>query len=260
MNGKVVVITGASSGIGAALALRLARDGHGVVLAARREQELKRVAAACGERALPVVADVTRRELVEGLREAALGRFGSIDVWVNNAGRGISRPVLELTDEDLDEMMAVNVKAALYGMQAILPYFEGRGRGHLVNVSSVLGRVPFVPFRSAYNAAKAALNALTANVRMDLRASHPGIHVSLVLPGVVTTDFARNARGVSTPSVLSPGTRAQTAEEVADRVAELIAHPVPEMYTNPAQEGLAEAYYRDVAAFEARGAPASGRP
>jgi NAD(P)-dependent dehydrogenase (short-subunit alcohol dehydrogenase family) len=259
MNGKVVVITGASGGIGAALALRLARDGHAVVLAARREQELKRVAAACGERALPVVADVTRRALVEGLREAALQRFGSIDVWVNNAGRGISRPALELDDEDLDEMMAVNVKAPLYGMQAIVPYFQLKGRGHVINVSSFLGRVPFVPFRSAYNAAKAALNALTANVRMDLRVSHPGILVSLVLPGVVATDFARNTRGAATPSVTSPGTRAQTAEEVADCIAELIAHPAPEVYTNPAQKRLVQAYYEDVGAFEARGAPTPTR-
>jgi len=257
---RVVVITGGSSGIGAALARRLSREGDAVVLAARRGAELARVAALCGQRALPVLTDVTVRTQVERLRDAALGKFGAVDVWVNNAGRGISKPVLALTDDDLDAMVAVNVKSALYGMQAIVPHFLERGRGHLVNVSSFLGRVPFVTFRSAYNAAKAALNALTANLRVDLGSSHPGIHVSLVMPGVVSTDFAKNALGAGTPSLLPPGTRAQTAEEVADCIASLLAHPVAEVYTNPAQQALVQAYYEDVAAFEARAALPPGPP
>ena len=249
---KTVVITGASSGIGAALARRLARNGFRVVLAARRERELRLVASACGEHAFPVVVDVTKRALVNSLRDAAIRRFGAVDVWVNNAGQGISRRVLELTDDEFDAMMSTNVKSALYGMQTIVPHFQERGRGHLINVSSFLGRVPFVTFRSAYNAAKAALNTLTANLRMDIQPTHPDIHVSLVMPGVVTTDFAKNALGDSTPSVVSPGTSAQTAEEVADSIAELIANPVPEIFTNPAQREIARAYYEDVGAFEER--------
>jgi len=89
---------------------------------------------------------------------AALAKFGHIDVWVNNAGRGISRLVSELTDEDIDEMMLVNVKSALYGMQAVLAHFGERGSGRIINVSSMLGRVPFAPIRSAYPASKHALN------------------------------------------------------------------------------------------------------
>jgi NADP-dependent 3-hydroxy acid dehydrogenase YdfG len=251
---KVIVITGASGGIGAALAQRVARDGHAVVLAARRERELKAVVATCGERAFSVVADVTQRTLVYNLRDAAIRRFGAVDVWVNNAGRGIGKKVLELTDEDLDAMVMVNVKSALYGMQAVVPHFQERGHGHLINVSSFLGRVPLVTFRSAYNAAKAALNSLTANLRMDLRATHPNIHVSLVMPGVVTTEFAKNALGTPAPSVAAPGTNAQTPEEVADCIAGVIASPVPEIYTNPAHPELARAYYQDVAAFEAKAA------
>lgn len=159
---------------------------------------------------------------------------------------------------NLDAMIAVNVKSALYGMQAIVPHFQERGRGHLVNVSSFLGRVPLVAYRSAYNAAKAALNALTANVRMDLRATHPGVHVSLVMPGLVTTEFAKNALGVATPPAIAPGTPTQTPEEVAEAIAGLIARPAPELYTNPPQGELVKAYYEDVAAFEARFA-AGGR-
>ena len=129
MTAKVIVITGASSGIGAALALQLAQRGDKVVLAARRQAELEQVASRCGAQARPVVTDVTRRADVERLREQALDAFGAVDVWVNNAGQGIGRPVLDLTDEDFDLMMAVNAKSALYGMQAIVPYFKSARRG-----------------------------------------------------------------------------------------------------------------------------------
>ena len=107
---KVIVITGASAGIGAALAELVGQRGGAPVLAARREPELRAVAARCGEHALPLVADVTQRAEVERLRDEALARFGHIDVWVNNAGRGITRHVSQLTDEDFDEIMRVNVK------------------------------------------------------------------------------------------------------------------------------------------------------
>jgi short-subunit dehydrogenase len=258
MKSRVVVITGASSGIGAALARKLAPEGARLVLAARREAELRKIAdegiTLGAEGALPVAVDVTRRDQVFELRDRALSEFGRIDVWVNNAGRGITRTVLELSDEDVDEMIAVNVKSAIYGMQAAVPYFIERGEGHLINISSFLGRVPIASFRSAYSAAKAALNSLTANLRMDLRA-HSGIHVSLIMPGVVTTDFARNVRGEVLPPInaSAPGVgpmNAQTADEVAKSIADVIRNPVAELYTNPASAEIARRYYADVAAFE----------
>ncbi len=236
---KVAVITGASGGIGAALAKHLGAQGHRLVLAARREPELQQVARPFGEKALVVVTDVRRRQEVERLRDQALGKFGVVDIWVNNAGRGISKAVLDLTDEDLDEMLAVNLKSALYGMQAIVPHFQQRGRGHLSNIASMLGRVPLVSFRSAYNAAKAGLIALTANLRMDLARDYPNIHISVVMPGIVTTEFAANALG-GTPG-WRPGSgqpEVQSAEEVAAKIADLIQHPAPELYTNPAQIDL----------------------
>ncbi|MGH7740727.1 MAG: SDR family oxidoreductase [Candidatus Eiseniibacteriota bacterium] len=177
---RVLVITGASSGIGAALARAAVARGARVALAARREARLRELAASLGSLALAIPADVTRREDVARIVAATLERFGGIDVWVNNAGRGISRPVLELTDAEFDEMMLINTKSALYGMQSVLPHFRERGRGHVINVSSMLGRVPFASQRSAYSAAKHALNALTACLRIDLAQSHPGIHVSTV--------------------------------------------------------------------------------
>src|SRR5690348_4009183 len=134
MQDKVVVITGASSGIGATLAEVVGKRGGRPVLVARREEMLQQVASRSGPHALAVVADVTRRADVERALGAAIERFGHVDVWVNNAGRGISRLVSQITDEDLDEMMLVNVKSALYGMQAVLPHFKERGRGHIINV------------------------------------------------------------------------------------------------------------------------------
>jgi len=254
---KVIVVTGASSGIGAALARELGRRGHALVLAARNEDALRAVAGEIGGRTHVVRADVTRREDVERVRDEALREFGPVDVWINNAGQGISRSVLELTDDDVDQMMAVNVKGPLYGMQAIVPHFQERGSGHLINVSSFLGRVPMAAVRSAYNAAKHALNALTANLRMDLRAGFPGIHVTTLMPGIVSTDFAANARGASPgTATVSPGgpMAAQTAEEVATIIADVVDDPRPDVYTNPAHPELARAYYADVGAFEEQAA------
>src|SRR4051794_31103876 len=117
MKDKVVVITGASAGIGAALARLVAEKGGRPVLLARREKELNEVAAGCGPQALPLVTDVTRRAEVTRAVATAVARLGQIDVWVNNAGRGITRVPSELTDADLDEMITANLKSALYGMQ-----------------------------------------------------------------------------------------------------------------------------------------------
>src|SRR5882672_11509744 len=234
---KNVVITGASGGIGAALAVQLGAAGHRVALAARREQALREVAQRAG------------RDDVDRLRDRAIAELGHVDVWVNNAGRGINKPVLELTDDELDEMMTVNVKSALYGMQAIAPHFIQRGRGQIVNISSFLSRVPFATFRSAYNAAKAALNALTANARVDLARTHPGIQVTLVMPGLVRTEFQRNALGGSPPNPAAAD--AQSAEDAVAAIVQAIEQPVAEIYTNPrAAAAIVQRYFQDVGAFE----------
>ncbi|MCA9593778.1 MAG: SDR family oxidoreductase [Myxococcales bacterium] len=240
MQDQVIVITGASAGIGAALAKLVSDKGMKPVLLARREKELTEVASRLGE-SLVVVGDVTRRADVQRTVASALDRFGRIDVWVNNAGRGISRAVSELTDEDLDEMYLVNVKSAVYGMQAVLPHFKERGRGHIINVSSMLGRVPFAPIRSAYAAAKHALNALTANLRMELRAEFPEIQVSSVHPGVVATEFGLSARHGGFDSRTLPG--AQSAEEVAAVIADTIETRRADVYTRPGAQQMVASYF-----------------
>jgi len=113
----------------------------------------------------------------------------------------------------------------------------------------VLSRVPFATFRSAYNAAKAALNALTANARVDLARSHPGVQVTLVMPGLVRTDFQRNALGGSPP--IPAASESQSVEEAVAAIVEAIAHPVAEAYTNPRQAAaIVQRYFQDVGAFE----------
>jgi len=255
---KVVVITGASDGIGAELARQLAARGASVVLAARREQRLREVAAQCGPGALAVVTDVTQRADIERLLAAAIGHLGRVDVWVNNAGRGISKKVAEITDADFDEMMLVNAKSVLYGMQAVLPHFQARGSGHIINVSSMLGRVPFATIRSAYCASKHAMNALTACLRMDLRESHPGIHVSTVSPPVVATDFGLNALGGGHDSRQLPG--AQPVSEVAAVIVELIERPQADVYTRPGARDMVVRYFAAEDMAEAEGGFAGMRP
>ncbi len=253
MEKKVAVITGASAGIGAALAMLLGSKGYQTVLAARREDKLREVAEKAGSKALVVKTDVTIRAEVMRLKDMALKECGHIDIWVNNAGRGISRSVLDLTDDEIDQVISVNLKSAIYGMQAIVPYFEETGKGHLINVSSFLGRVPFVTFRSMYNAAKAGLNMLTANLRMEMMQKYPDIHVSLVMPGVVLTEFAKNAIGGTPgwrPGSSASSMNAQTPEQVAESIYSVIENPRAEIYTNPATPDIAKRYYEDVEAFE----------
>jgi NADP-dependent 3-hydroxy acid dehydrogenase YdfG len=250
MKDQVIVITGASSVIGAALAEVVAQRGARVVLAARREAELAQLAGKIGSAALAVPTDVTRRADNERLRDRALAKFGQIDVWVNNAGRGISKLVSQLTDEDIDEMITVNLKSVVYGIQAVLPHFRERKRGHLITVSSALSRFPFAAQRSAYSAAKAAVNLLMGSLRMELRTETPEIHTTTVMPGIVATEFGMNARHGGHDSRNLPN--AQPVGEVANVIADAIVRPTAEIYTRPQLRELAAKYFasEDVSSLE----------
>ena len=254
---KVIVITGASEGIGAELARQLGKLGHKLVLAARTESKLKEVADNIDAETLIVPTDVTKRADVDNLRDRAIEKFGHVDVWVNNAGRGITRPVLELNEQDLDDMWDINVKSVMFGVWSIVPHMRERKAGQIINVSSFLGRVPVASPRSVYSACKAAVNSLTANLRNDLRGS--GVNVTLIIPGMVATAFHANTKHVpeagARPGAMPsppPGMQVQSAEEVAGVIVNAIAEPVPEVYTNPAHAPVAAKYYENVAAFEAQ--------
>jgi len=244
MQNTVVVITGASAGIGAAAAEFLASRGASMTLVARREDALRAVASRCGDRALVVVADVTVRAQVRHAVDETLARFGRVDVWVNNAGQGITRLPSQLTDDDIDEMVRMNVKSVLYGMQEVLPHFQAQGAGQIVNVSSMLGRLPYVTGRAAHSASKHFVNALTATFRAEVQETHPGIQFSLVSPGVVRTDFGLNARHGGVDSRQLP--HSQSAEEVARVIAGVIESRRPDVYTAAGSRQRVMDYYAAV--------------
>ena len=239
---RVVVITGASAGIGAATARLLGSRGDAVVLVARRQEQLEAVAKESGPNALAIVADVNEREEVRRVVRETIAKLGHIDVWINNAGQGISRMPTQLTDDDVDAMIRANVKTVLYGMQEVLPHFRERGAGQVINISSMLGRLPYALIRSSYTGSKHFVNALTAMFREEVQQTHPGIQFSLVSPGVVQTDFGLSAKHGGPDSRTLPN--AQTPEQVAEVLASVIDSRKPDVYTRPGAQATVAAYYQ----------------
>ncbi len=245
VSSRVIVITGASSGIGAAAAELLCRTSdHHLVLVARRKAALDAVAARCPRPVHVVVADMEVRAEVQAVVHSAIRKFDHIDVWMNNVGRGITRAPSQLTDADVDAMMQVNVKSALYGMQEVLPHFKARGEGHFINISSMLARLPLAPMRSAYTASKFYLNALTLQMRDEVQATHPKIAFSLVSPGLVGTAFGINAVHGGTDSRAMPDP--QGVNEVAAVIADVIKTRAPDVYTRNGSRARVAAYYANL--------------
>lgn len=192
--GKVVVITGASSGIGRATAHAFAREGARVVLAARRADALEQVAGECsalGAEALVVPTDVSVPEQVDRLADATLARFGHIDVWVNNAAVLMMGRFEDLPLDALRRVMETNFFGRVYGTRTALRHFRTRGRGVIIDVNSVLGRV-VQPYASAYVASKFAVRGLIQSLRTELFDS-PNIHVCSVLPAPIDTPIYKEA-------------------------------------------------------------------
>lgn len=222
----------------------IASRGASVVLVARREDALKSVAENCGPAAIAIPADMTSRDEVKRVVRESLERFGRVDIWVNNVGQGISRVPSQLTDEDIDDIVRINVKSAIYGMQEILPHFKERGSGQVINISSMLGRIPYAVIRSAYNGSKHFLNAITANFRTEVQATHPDIQFTLVSPGVVRTDFGKNARHGGPDSRELPNS--QSAEEVAAVIVGVMESRLPDVYTRAGAQAVVAGFYANV--------------
>jgi NADP-dependent 3-hydroxy acid dehydrogenase YdfG len=194
---KVVVITGASSGIGEAAALLLAERGARVVLGARGSDRLEalaaRIAAAGGEAAY-ARTDVKRRDDLLGLVRLACKRYGKLDVLVNNAGVMPISPLDDLRVEDWEEMIDVNIKGVLYGIAAALPVFRKQGSGHFVNIASTAGHKT-VPNQAVYSGTKFAVRAISEGLRQE---AGDKLRVTIISPGFVRTNFAE---GVTNPEV-----------------------------------------------------------
>ncbi len=195
---SVIVITGASSGIGRATAHALAERGASVVLAARSEQSLREAAEECeaaGGRALVVPTDVTDKEAVQDLARQAAERFGRIDVWVNNAAVMAYGYFEQIPDETYRGVIETNLFGPINGARAVLPYFREQGSGVLINVSSLWGRM-FSPYVSAYTTSKFGVRTFSESLREALT-DEEGIDVCTILPQSVDTPIFRHAANYS---------------------------------------------------------------
>lgn len=215
LHGKVVVITGASMGIGEAIARLFAENGASVVLlsrdSARAEAARNRIGSA--ERTAALSCDVRHAEEIDRVLGLTLHHFGRIDVWINNAGHGLLDSVSQMDLSACREMFETNFFGALTSMQKVIPIMTQQGGGTIINISSVAGHIP-LPFHAAYSATKFALNAVGKAARVELKKA--GIHVMTVCPGYVRTAFGENAvRGHELKKVRSSSVRGISAERVA---------------------------------------------
>ena len=216
--GNVVVVTGASMGIGEAIVHRFLREGASVVLASRdlAHLEAARERMRAAERTLAVACDVGVRAQIDHLLAATLERFGRVDIWVNNAGFGLVDSVERMDMGACRRMFETNLFGVIECMQAVTPLFKQQRSGSIINVSSMAALIA-VPYMSAYGATKAALNSIGRGARLEL--APYGVHVNTVCPGYVKTDFNRHAvRGTESMRVAGSKQYGITPERVADAV------------------------------------------
>jgi short-subunit dehydrogenase len=224
--GKTFVVTGASSGLGLGVALELAEQGANVVLAARRQDALDKVAEEVRRRggaALAISADVGQARDVERLADAAVARFGRIDVWINNAGVAALGRFEDIPVEDHARLIQTNVMGVIYGSHAALRRFRAQGSGTLVNVGSMESVVP-VAYHASYSASKAAVFSLGRALYEELRLSgQPDIHVATVLPWATDTPGLRNAANYTGREARS--VQADDSGMVVDAIVWISVHP-----------------------------------
>ncbi len=241
MNSKVVLITGASSGIGAGIALELAKAGMTLLLGARRTDRLQALAQTCSQYNTEVVwqaLDVTDKASVQVFVDTALARWGHIDVMINNAGVMPLSPMAELKVEEWELTVNVNIKGVLYGIYAALPGMLARNSGHIINIGSV-GALSVTPTAAVYCASKYAVRAISDGLRQENRA----LRVTCVHPGVVESELAdiitdeatatmmRDYRSIAiTPDAIGRAVRYAIEQPDEVEVSEIVVRPTKSPY------------------------------
>lgn len=231
-HGRVVVITGASSGIGRATALKFAENGDYVVAAARRKRLLEDLVHECqrlGAEAIAVETDVAREESVEKLAKTAIKRFGRIDVWVNNAGVGAVGKFDDVGPNEHHRVIATNLAGTIHGAWYAVQQFKRQREGVLINIASVLGKIT-QPYMTSYAASKHGVRALSGSLRQELWLDDfEDIHVCTVFPESVDTPFFEHQANRSGYKV-TPAPPIETPEHVAEAIFQLAEDPQDEVH------------------------------
>jgi short-subunit dehydrogenase len=230
MQQKVILTTGASSGIGRETALACARRGASTVLVARRLDRLEEVAReveAAGGKALCIKADVSREEEVTRMVTEVMDRFGRIDVLINNAGIGLYARVEETTPEQFNKLWSVNFLGTLFCTQAVLPVFRRQNSGHIITVSSMTGRRGSA-MKAAYAATKFAQVGFMESLRMELLGTP--IHCTIVFPGSTNTEFYQKIENPGNREIRYYGP-VQSATKIAEAIVRCIEKPRAEVIT-----------------------------
>ena len=245
----VAIITGASSGMGEAIARKLAENANGLVIAARRFDRIEALAEELGDHVVPIECDVRKKDDVQQLATATLERFGQIDVIVNNAGILPMASMLRCRVEDWDNMIDTNIKGVLYGIAAVRPHMLERGTGRIINISSEAARKIFLG-AGVYCATKHAVRALSEGLQIDLsnRSQKDGndIKVTTIAPGVVLTDLVDSITYAPAKEQFIHGMQqvegAMTAEDVADCVQYVLNTPkhveIGELIVRPVKQNM----------------------
>jgi NADP-dependent 3-hydroxy acid dehydrogenase YdfG len=225
IEGKVVLITGGSTGIGAEVARLLAARGAKVAVAARRADKLDAVVAEIttqGGAAKAYTLDVTDKHQVEAVVAAVVVDFGKLDVLINNAGLMPIRPMSEVNTDEWDAMIDVNLKGTLYGIAAVLPRFLAQSSGHIINLSSVAGVKVFAPGGTVYSGTKFAVSAISEGLRQEVGDK---VRVTSIAPGAVDSDLKHSTSGTAKDTVLDFYKKAIPAASVARAIAFAIEQP-----------------------------------
>jgi NADP-dependent 3-hydroxy acid dehydrogenase YdfG len=227
IEGKVVVITGASSGLGESTARLLAASGAKVALGARRKDRIDALVkdiTAKGGSAIGFKTDVTKRSDVEALVKGAMDKYGRIDVIVNNAGIMPIAPLAALKVEEWDRMIDVNIKGLLYGVAAALPIMQKQKQGHIINIASVAGFKVFAPGGAVYSATKFAVRAVTEGLRMEHKADN--IRATIISPGAVASELPESSSEEATRENMREFYKiAIPADSIARAIAYAIEQP-----------------------------------